>query len=208
MSLDTYANLKTEIAETLDRDDLSDHIDAFIDLAEEMHRRPTDKGGVRIRQMLTREAITVDSRQVSLPDGFLELETLRLLTSPVTVLKNVSYHEMNRIRSETNGKPDYFTIGNEFEFDKSPDSSYSGEIVYYKEETALSDSNTTNSILEKVPAAYLYGALVASAPFLMDDPRIVVWQTLYRAAADGANGLTKKARRGKHLVSRVVSPTP
>ena len=208
MSLDTYANLQTEIAQHLDRDDLTDHIPTFITLAEETHRRPTDEGGLRIRQMITREAITVDARQVSLPDGFLNLQTLRLLTTPATELKYIDYHELNRVRQETTGKPRYFTIGNEFEFDYAPDSSYSGEIVYFKEETALSDSNESNNILAQVPGAYLYGALVASAPFLMDDPRIVVWQTLYRAAAQGANAATKKARRGKHLVARNAGSTP
>jgi hypothetical protein len=208
MSIDTFANLKTAIADHLDRSDLADHIPDFITLAEEMHKRPADKGGVRIKEMISRSSITVDSRQEDFPEGYLEPITFRLLTTPVTELKFVDYHEMNRLRDETSGKPEYYTIGGEFEFDHAPDSSYSGEIVYYKSETALSDSNASNNILTQAPGAYLYGALVASAPFLMDDPRIVVWQTLYAASAQGANGITKKARRGKHLVSRVAGSTP
>lgn len=208
MSLDTYANLKTAIANTLDRDDLTDHIDDFIDMAEEVHKGPVNEGGIRCLEQVTRESITIDERQESFPTGFLEPISLRLLTNPVTELKFINYHEMNRVRDASSGKPEYFTIGGEFEFDHLPDSSYSGEIIFFKEETALSDSNTSNNILTNYPSAYLYGALVHSAPFLTDDPRIVVWQTLYQAAANRANGKMKKARRAKHLVSRPAGATP
>lgn len=208
MSLDTFANLKTAIANHLDRDDLTSEIPDFIVLAEAAHKRSTDKGGIRIKEMLNRSAITINARQVALPTGLMEALTLRLLTTPVTDLKYVNYHEMNRLRDETNGQPKYFAISSEFEFDKSPDSSYSGEIVYYKAETALSDSNTSNNILAADPACYLYGALIASAPFIMDDPRLVVWKALYQEAADGLNGLTKRTRRPGHVVSRPAGDTP
>jgi len=54
----------------------------------------------------------------------------------------------------------------------------------------------------------LTGTMVTNTPFLMDDPRIVVWQTLYQTAANRANGKAKKARRAKHLVSKVAGATP
>lgn len=202
MSLSTFDGLKSAIADYLDRDDLTSQIPDFITLAEARHKKPTDQGGVRIKELITREALTVDARQVSLPTRFLEPINLRLLTNPVTVLNYVPWHEMARIRDETSDKPNYYTIGNEFEFDHSPDSSYSGEIIYYKAVEPLSDSNTSNSILTADPAVYLYGALLASAPFLMDDPRLVVWKTLYDEAANGLNALTKRARRPSHVVSR------
>lgn len=217
MSLDTYANLKTAIADTLDRDDLSDNIDDFIDLAEEMHRRPPESdtnrdpeiiGGVRLKEMITRSSITVNARQISLPTRYLEAINFRLLTTPVTVLKAVNYHEMTRIRTSATGKPQYFTVANEIELDKSPDSSYSGEIVYYQYPTPLDATNTTNDVLTYAPGAYLYGALLASAPFLMDDPRIVMWRSLYRASAKGVSALTRKGRVVGPLVSRVSGPTP
>lgn len=207
MSLDTYANLQTAIADHLGRDDLTDQIPDFILLAEEAHRAPVKEGGIRAHELMSREAIAVDARQVAFPTGFLEVVSFRLLTNPVTELEYVNYHEMNRVRSEASGKPSRFTIGPEFEFDRTPDSSYSGEIVCFKEAAALSDSNESNEILANYPAAYLYGALVATSPYLMDDPRIVVWQTLYAKAASRANSLASKMRRGRG-VSRVAGPTP
>lgn len=208
MSLDTFANLKTSIADHLDRDDLTSYIPDFITLAEAMHKRSPQKGGIRIKEQMTREALTINARQVSLPTGFLGAVTLRILTTPVTLLSYVNYHEMNRLRDETNGKPAYFTVSSEFEFDRTPDSSYSGEIVYWKAETALSDENTSNNILAADPGAYLYGALAAAAPFLMDDPRIPVWKGLYAECARGLNGLTTDSRTAGPLVSRVAGDTP
>lgn len=204
MSISNYSELKTAIATFLDRDDLTADIDTFIDLAEADH-----KLDIRIPEMLTREALTVDARQVAFPSGYLETKTLRLLTNPVTVLKSVNLHEMNRNRTETSGKPLIFTTeGGEFEFDKAPDSSYSGEIIYYKEETALSDSNTSNNILTRVPNAYLYGALVHTAPYLQDDPRLAVWGTLYRNIVDRLNKQARRSGRVSSSVSRVSGPTP
>ena len=200
MALDTYANLKAEIASHLDRDN-DDTIDSFIDLAEARHKRD-----VRIREMLTRSSLTVDDRYVALPTGFLEAKTLRLLTTPITVMTYLNQHEMNRVRSSTTGKPTYFTVHSQFEFDKDPDSSYSGEIIYYKSQTALSDSNTSNDILSRAPDLYLYGALVASAPFLLNDERIQVWAELYKEARDRVNLMD---RRGVGpLVARAAGATP
>ena len=91
MALDNYTNLKTAIADHLDRSDLTSSIDDFIDIAEARFKRE-----IRIQEMLTRESIVVDDRYVDLPIGFLEAKTVRLLTNPVTVLEEVNPHEMMR----------------------------------------------------------------------------------------------------------------
>lgn len=200
MSLDSYANLKTELADYLERDDLTSQIDSFIDLAEARHKREA-----RVREMISRASITVNNRQISLPAGFLELISLRLLTNPVTVMTEVNYYEMNRRRSEATGKPTLFSVANEIEFDKSPDSSYSGEIVFFKAQTALSDQDTTNDILTNYPDLYLYGALLAAEPFLMNDPRILTWKGLYESALQKANEMMSK--KGGPLISRVAGAT-
>lgn len=199
MALSTYSELKTAIAAHLERDDLTSYVDDFIDIAEAMHKRE-----IRIREMLSRSALTVNARYVSLPSGFLEAQTIRLLTNPVTVLEQVNQHEMNRWRSESTGKPYRYTIHAQIEFDITPDSSYSGEIIYFGEMTALSDANTSNSILSRAPDAYLYGALTASAPFLMNDERIETWGGLYANARDGLNAQARASRKVGPLIARIA----
>lgn len=199
MSLDSYSNLKTAILGHLDRSDLSSYVDDFIDIAESMHKRD-----IRIREMIQREAITVDNRQKAVPSGVLEIISLRLLTTPVTVLEEVNLHEMNRIRQETTGRPYRFAIHEEIEFDVTPAESYSGEIIYYGEVVALSDANTSNAILIKAPDLYLYGALMAAAPFLLADERIQVWGGFYQRGLDALKVREQSGRRIGPLVSRVA----
>lgn len=201
MALDTYENLKTEIAETLDRDDLTDQIDSFIDLAEARHERE-----IRIRDMIRRSQATASERYLALPSGFLQMQTLRLLTDPVTVMTELNLHEMNRQRIETTGKPKLYTVHNEIEFDRAPDDSYTAEMIYYGALTALSDANTSNGLLERAPDAYLYAALLAAEPFLANDERITTWSQLYASARDSLNAMDLK--KAGPLVSRVWGATP
>lgn len=201
MALDTYANLKQAISDHLDRSDLDNYVDDFIDIAEARHKRE-----LRFRDMLERDPLTVVNRFVDLPNDFLEAKTIRLLTDPVTVLTNVNLYEMNRVRSETNGKPTWFTIHETIEFDKTPNKAYSGEIVFYKELKPLSDSNTKNALLTKAPDVYLYSCLAAAAPFLMHMEMVQLWETLY---ANGRDALMKVDRKQSGpLISRVAGATP
>lgn len=203
MALDTFANLKTAIADTLDRDDLTGNIPDFIRLAESRHRRD-----LRIREMIVRESLTVNSRNIALPAGFLQpVGGIRLLTNRVRILNSVGQRKLNSYYKQESGKPQYYYIGNDIEFDVQPDSPYSGELTFYKEVTPLSDSNTSNSILANYPDAYLYASLAASAPFLMDDPRIVTWNAFYQDTVQGANTISKRRAGGK-LASSIVGATP
>jgi hypothetical protein len=72
----------------------------------------------------------------------------------------------------------------------------------------LDDTNTSNGLLVRAPDAYLYGALVASAPFLASDERLQVWEMLYSAARDGLLLSDRQGRYGTALASRVAGATP
>jgi hypothetical protein len=204
VALDSYSNLKASIADHLDRDDLTSFVDDFIDLAETRHKRD-----IRLRESITREAITIDARYENFPTGFLEGISFRLLTDPVTPLQYVPPEDMARYREESTGKPRFYTLlGTQFEFDKTPDSSYSGEVLFHKAATPLSDSNTSNAILVRAPDAYLYGSLLASAPFLQHDERIEVWAALYKSAVDALKQAARQDRYSGRLVSRVYGDNP
>ena len=199
--LDTYANLKAAIGDFLDRDDLT-QVDDFIDMAEARHKRE-----IIIREMLTRAQATASGRYLALPSRFNKMRTLRLLTSPVTVLTELNLDSMNRER-DVSGKPTFYTIHEEIEFDTVPDDAYSVEMIYYANLLPLDESNPTNALLQRAPDTYLYGALVASAPLLVADERIQVWEMLYGAARDGLLLSDRQSRVGVSLVSRVVGAMP
>ena len=181
MALTTYSELKTAIANWLDRSDLDDRIPEFIQLAEARHRRD-----FKIRRMETRvTANTIaDTEYYSLPDNFVAMRNIQLNTDPKTSLEYLTPEQMDRVRAGSNtGKPKaYSIIGNNFQLRPIPDAVYEIEMLYYKYFTALSDSNTTNDMLTFHPDLYLYGALVEAEPYLQNDKRIQTWAGFYDRA--------------------------
>ncbi len=181
MALTTYSELKTAIANWLDRSDLDDRIPEFIQLAEARHRRD-----FKIRRMETRvTANTIaDTEYYSLPDNFVAMRNIQLNTDPKTSLEYLTPEQMDRVRAGSNtGKPKaYSIIGNNFQLRPIPDAVYEIEMLYYKYFTALSDSNTTNDMLTYHPDLYLYGALVEAEPYLQNDKRIQTWAGFYDRA--------------------------
>ena len=181
MALTTYSELKTAIANWLDRSDLDDRIPEFIQLAEARHRRD-----FKIRRMETRvTANTIaDTEYYYLPDNFVAMRNIQLNTDPKTSLEYLTPEQMDRVRAGSNtGKPKaYSIIGNNFQLRPIPDAVYEIEMLYYKYFTALSDSNTTNDMLTYHPDLYLYGALVEAEPYLQNDKRIQTWAGFYDRA--------------------------
>jgi len=195
MALDTYDNLKSEIASFLNRDDLTANIDTFIDLAETRHARD-----LRIREM---EAVSTSITTVAgtqsydLPTGYLELRYAMLQTSPYTMLQYMSPADFFRVynEGEGNGLSVYYTIvGKQIYLGHTPDDANVLELGFFQRATALSSSNTTNDILTNFPDLYLYGSLAETSPFLMQDERLAVWSSLYKEGVRTAN---ESAQRGR-----------
>lgn len=181
MAITNYSELKSAIADWLDRTDLTDSIPDFITLAETRHRRD-----FKLRRMETRvTANTVaDTEYYTLPDNFVAMRNIQLNTDPKTALEYLTPEQMDRIYAGSNkGKPKaYSIIGDNIQLRPLPDSAYEIEMLYYKYFTPLSDSNTTNDMLTYHPDAYLYGALVEAEPYLQNDKRIQTWASFYDRA--------------------------
>jgi hypothetical protein len=97
----------------------------------------------------------------------------------------------------TSGKPAYYAItAGEIEVYPVPDGTYTAELYYYRTIPALSDSNTSNWLLENYADCYLYGSLVHSAPYLREDARIQTWAALYKNAIDSINLESEKSKFG------------
>jgi hypothetical protein len=102
------------------------------------------------------------------------------------------------------GVPTFFAhVGTDLEIFPTPGDSYTGEITYYAKITALAADGDTNWLLAAAPDMYLYAALMHSAPYLRDDPRIAVWAGLYSQAAGELAQQSEQARFGGPLRMRV-----
>ena len=194
MAISTYAELKTAIANWLDREDLTDIIPDFIALAETRHKRD-----FKIRRMETRvTANTIaDTEYYTLPDDYIAMRNIKLNSDPKTALEFLTPEIMDRLQAgSSTGKPKAYSIkGNTIQLRPLPDGVYEIEISYYKTFAALSDSNTTNDMLTHHPDAYLYGALVEAEPYLQNDKRIQVWQGFYDRAKED---IIKSNERDRH----------
>lgn len=66
----------------------------------------------------------------------------------------------------------------------TPDAAYGFEVIYYERVQPLDVSNQTNWFTQYAPQAILYGSLLQAMPFLKNDDRIQMWQSIYQQAMD------------------------
>ena len=194
MAITTYDELKTSIGNWLNRDDLVAVIPDFIALAEaDIDRR------VRHWRMENRSTATIDARYTALPSDFLQAIRFHLDVDERNIeqASSASLQERREKSSDILGRPQYFSVtSGQIEVWPSPDTDYTGELYYYGRTPALSDGNQSNWLLEYFPDVYLYGSLVHSAPYLVDDARAQTWAALYQSAVDGITGDSEKSKFG------------
>lgn len=187
MSVTTYSELKTAVANYLARTDLTDQIADFIRFAELRLRRE-----VRIRQILKSTTITATAgtSTVSIPSDFLEVRDFFVNTNPVQPLTYSSPSTFSRnARTTESGKPlDYTILATTIQLAPIPDTAYTLNLLHYFTPTYLSDSNTSNEFLVNVPDLLLYATLLEAEPYLMNDARVSTWGAMYEK---GLAALTK-----------------
>jgi hypothetical protein len=83
----------------------------------------------------------------------------------------------------------------------TPDQAYPFEVLVYQLLPLLDETNQTNWLTDYAPQVLLYASLLEATPFLKNDERIAVWQSMYDRSAQALNGedlskiLDRSARR-------------
>ena len=174
MAISNYTELKTAVANWLDRDDLTDRIPEFIALAEAKFNRT-----LRLRSMEAKyTANTVAAqRNLALPTGYIQMRNFQVNTSPLTTLSYVTPEIYDRLwGGSTSGIPKFYTIlANEISLGPIPASVVEVEMLFYKNFENLSSTVATNWLITNAPDAYLYGAMMQAEPFIMNDERVALW---------------------------------
>ena len=192
----TYSELKTNIANFLNRSDLTNQIDFFIDATEaELNRR------LRVKDMIKRATATADGQYLSLPTDWLEAINVQIDGNSFKPLFQQSIESMDVYRKGNNnvtGLPAFFAlVDNTIELAPTPDSSYTLQLTYYGTIDALSDTNTSNFISTSYPDAYLYGALKHASIYLMEDDRVALFTSQFEKALEEMRMEQEKAEFGK-----------
>ena len=181
MALGTYSDLKTTVANFLNRSDLTNSMDDFIDLTE---ARLSRELYTRFQHDRVTASTTSGDAFISLPTDLRQIETIRINSSPRKVLKYYSPDSLDsNFTSSENGTPEGYTIvGQEIKLAPTPDSVLTLEMIYSKQIQALSDSNTSNMILTRHPDVYLYGCLHHASAFLLDEQKSRDYDLLFTRA--------------------------
>lgn len=181
MAITDYASLKAEVATYLHRDDLTATIPTFIANCEHRIAR-----ALRVSQLLTTSTVAVSAAAASaaLPTGFLQMANVKISTGA-----ELQYVPPDRIDKESGaGTPWLYTLmGTTIVVAPTWTAGGNLSCTYWKKETALSDSATTNWYTSNCPDALLFGSLMEAAPFLMNDNRIAIWKEFFNNAIDSLN---------------------
>ncbi len=192
----TYAELKTAIANYLNRSDLTSDIDTFIDNVEaELNRR------LRTKDMIKRATATADSQYLTVPTDWIEAINVEITSNDFSPLFQQSIESLDVYRKANNnstGQPVYFAmVDDSIELAPTPDAEYTLQLTYYAKISALSDSNTSNFVSVSHPDVYLYGALKHASIFLMEDERIPMFTQQFEKALEEMRLEQEKAAFGK-----------
>lgn len=190
MALTTYAELKSAVADWLERGDLAPRIPDFIRLAESrLNRR------LRLRLMEAEAGLTgaAGQRLLPLPAGFSEALGLWLEgPSGRTPLRFVGPADL--AVSSVRGQPAAWTVDQDQAALDRPLDRAGVFTLRMLADLALSDAAPVNAVLTRYPDLYLFGALVEAAPYLRDADLLALFSARLESALAEAGAKEARSR--------------
>jgi hypothetical protein len=176
MSLSTYDGLKVSVADWLNREDLTNVIPDFIELAENriFHelRAPINEK--------TADLTLGSDGYATIPSDYLEVKDLFWNYNP---LSRVSLTQIHSYVERTGVAPEVYAREQSKLLVYPNPTQVAGDtlrIIYYFTPDNLSATSSTNSIFQTAPELYLYGTLVEAANYLGSDGSR--WEGAYQMA--------------------------
>ena len=208
MALSTFSDLKTAVANYLNRDDLTSRIPDFITLTENRINRE-----LRARANVSRVITTTPSGTdiYDVPADLIELRSIikRGTNNNVALAYVTPESAAREYGTVANGSPRaYSSIGKAIKLIPTPDAAYTIELIYYNKLNNLSDSVTTNNILSEFPSLYLYGACLEGAIFLNDSAEITRFDAIFNRTLSDIQASEEKSRYGGNVMSMTVQGDP
>ncbi|MHC4302585.1 MAG: phage adaptor protein [Planctomycetota bacterium] len=176
-----YATLQTAVADYLARDDLTTFVPNFIQNCENKLRRT-----LNLRNEETALSVNVSSGVAAVPADFKKLKFAYYDATPVYLLQWVPIEELYRDfpdRSTNSATPSVISReGANFVFGPvAADSTAALKGIYYAKQDPLRTTDPS-WYATNAPEVLLYGSLLEAEPFIHNDARLPVWQTLYTDA--------------------------
>ncbi|MFA5135686.1 MAG: hypothetical protein WC505_07945 [Patescibacteria group bacterium] len=193
--LANYTELQTEIADTLHRDDLTSKIPLFIKLFEKRLNRHLNIPQQTVTTDLT---LAANTQTITLPSDMMEpLDAVIYIGNVPCELVHVTGEFIDNTMP-ISSVPTYFTINaGAMNFGVTANQNYTVRLRYVKSWDLATDN--TNWLLTNNPDCYLYGALAASAPYIGDDERLALWQSLAAESIDEIKRMGAQMRKAPLL---------
>jgi hypothetical protein len=179
-NITSWATLKTEVANALNRSNFTADVPFFIQLAEQRIYRE-----VRVRQMETALSSTIAAGVIAVPSGYREMKFAYVNSSPVQALtrKDAEWIYYNYPTRSADRTPKFFAReGSNFIFGPYPDTTYTVKGLYYKQLDLLSDSNTSNWLITDAPDLIFFCAMAEASNWIKDDPALEKWEPKFQRA--------------------------
>ena len=203
MSLQTYSDLTTAIANWLQRSDLAALLPNFVQLFEACANRR-----LRVRQQEAMTNLTPDANgSAALPADYLALRRVTWTGAPRVELAYVhpSYLQA-AYPSAPADVPRIFTIEGAT-LKVRPLDQTALEVNYFQKIPALATTDP-NWLLTAHPDLYLFGSLVEAEMFGVNDERAPLWKARRDEIFDEIDKLNNKTRGGDPGAARVMGTTP
>lgn len=199
MSLSTYDGLKVSVADWLNREDLTNVIPDFIELAENriFHelRAPINEK--------TADLTLGSDGYATIPSDYLEVKDLFWNYNP---LSRVSLTQIHSYVERSGVAPEVYAREQSKLLVYPNPTQVAGDtlrIIYYFTPDNLSATSSTNSIFQTAPELYLYGTLVEAANYLGSDGsrwegayQMAVGRALQHAKTSEYSGATSQVQSG------------
>jgi hypothetical protein len=193
----TYATLQTAIADYLNRADLTLPIQDAIDIAQRKLERDNDWKCMRATKTGN---LTADSADLDYPTRYKNTFALYILGT------DNAYNRLNQnplpwghiaypYMSSDTGLPELFAeddATSHVVLRPTPDTTYT-YVWYYNNFLESISTATTSWWLTNAWELILYGSLIEMMPYIMNDERLVIWQTLYDKSVSSLKMREEKA---------------
>lgn len=194
MIITNYTDLQAEIANYIDRTDLTAEIPGFIRLAELRIGRK-----LRVRDMEARLNLNtvLNQKWYGLPDRYRAMRHFQLNTNPIRDLEYLTPQNYAKKWAGSNtGMPLVYTIvGDEFALGPIPDGIYELEMFSHRKYAYLTDSNPTNWLITDAADVLVYASLIEAALFIKDNEEASKWTLTYDT---GINDIVKDNALDRH----------
>lgn len=168
MPYSTYSELIAAVVDEMKDSTLEDKAPDFIRLAEAQFNRQLFTSDSEATQTTL---LASGTESTAMPSDFRRLRSLFIDSEKVLAQLSPDDFRARWIEGDT-GIPETFAIiGTDFHWGPIPDSDYTVTCVYVQGIPLLSETNTTNWLLEDHPDLYLYGALRQAELYGWNDER-------------------------------------